>query len=288
MEQATGTSTLGNTSTNVLKRRNYMVTFWGEYPKELPKNAKYMCTCEDSTKDGKYHGHAFIYFKNPVTMKAVKKLFGNDAHIEKPIKNSECIAYVLNKDSRKHNFQEFGDKPMDNGIHKMSELMQLNEEDVPPLYYNVYKRAKQEEENNIDIDDMYKNVKVYWIQGPSGIGKTEKAKEIIKANKENYGTKINMVKHSGDFWIGTGNAKIALYDDFRDSDMKASEFIHFIDYNKHVLNIKGSRKINDYELIIITTVQKITDIYRNMDNEPRQQWMRRVNVIDMYDVNNLL
>ena len=88
MEQTDGTSTSSFRCTR--KRRNYFITFWNElYPHELPANASYLCTCKDSTKDGKFHGHAFIYFKNPVTMKAVKKLFGNDAHVEIPKINSD-------------------------------------------------------------------------------------------------------------------------------------------------------------------------------------------------------
>ena len=90
-----------------------------------------------------------------------------------------------------------------------------------------------------------------------------------------------MIKHEGDFWNGTGSAKIAIYDEFRDSSMKPSEFINFIDYNVHTLNIKGGSIINRYELIIITSVQNPKYIYSNVGDEPRKQWLRRMEVIDM-------
>lgn len=64
-----------------------------------------------------------------------------------------------------------------------------------------------------------------------------------------------MVKFENGFWNGIGNSKCCIYDDFRDSHMKPSEFINFIDYNKHQLNVKGSYKLNNYEFIIITSVQ---------------------------------
>ena len=55
------------------KRKNYMITFWThEYPKELPDNSTYLCTCEDTCENGRYHGHVFFYFKNPEDMKYVK------------------------------------------------------------------------------------------------------------------------------------------------------------------------------------------------------------------------
>ena len=68
--------------------------------------------------------------------------------------------------------------------------------------------------------------------------------------------------------------------------MKASEFINFIDYNKHIMNIKGGSKQNNYELIILTSVQKLEDIYRNMTGEPRLQWERRVEIINMFEDEN--
>lgn len=58
--------------------------------------------------------------------------------------------------------------------------------------------------------------------------------------------------------------------------MKPSEFINFIDYNKHQLNVKGSYKLNNYEFIIITSVQSPEEIYKNIEGEPRTQWLRRM------------
>lgn len=290
MEQANGTSTSGNTKIGCAKRRNYFITFWTkEYPHELPVNCVYMCTCEDTTKEGKYHGHAFVYFKNPVAMSRIKKLFGNDCHVEQPMKNSDCIDYVLDKTKRKHDFQELGKRPMNNGV-KLSvyELRECNDpSELDWKMYNTWSKIHQNMANDIDIDSWNKEVKVYYIQGPSGVGKTEKAKQIVRENIEKYGRKINRVKCENSFWIGIGEeAKIAIYDDFRDSHMKASEFVNFIDYNKQIMNTKGGSKINNYELIIITSVQNINDIYHNMCGEPRKQWLRRIEVIDMYDYDN--
>lgn len=290
MEQAEGTGTHGNTKTVGLKSRKYFITFWNkDYPKELPDKTKYMCTCEDSTKDGKWHGHAFIYFNNPVTMSRVKKLFGKDCHVEQPMKNSDCIDYVLDKTKRKHDFQEFGKRPMNNGMTlKVYELKNCKDPDeLEWNLYNTWKKLHDEQENDIDVEDWHKEVKVYYIQGPSGKGKTERAKDIIRENKDKYGTKTNVVKFDNGFWIGIGTiARIAVYDDFRDSHMKASEFINFIDYNKHVMNTKGGSKQNNYELIIITSVQRLDEIYKNMTGEPRLQWERRVEVINMYEDEN--
>lgn len=288
MEQAHGTSTTGNTSRCCAKRRNYIITFWTkEYPKELPTNVTYLATCEDTTKKGKYHGHAFIYFKNPCGLKSVKKLFGNDCHVEIPSNNEDCINYILDKTKRKHNFQEYGIRPMNNGIKRtIKELKTIdNPDNLDWRQFNIWQKINDIKNHEIDdIDEVHKEIKVYYIQGPSGCGKTERAKQIIREyKKEHPDYKINFyLKYENGFYNGATGAKIGCYDDFRDSHMKASEFINLIDYNKHVMNIKGGSVMNNYELLIITSIQPLDELYKNIGAEPAKQWTRRVEVINMY------
>lgn len=298
MEQACGTSTHGNTSCHECadsdstikamkrKQRGYMITYWHQeyHIHELPSGTIYMCICDDSTKDGKYHGHAFIYYKNPVTMGRVKKQFGNDCHVEKPYKNSECIAYVMDTTKRKYNIEEYGKRPMDNGVKRT--IQELKDIDDPSeldwRMYNTWKRVHDDYSNDIDINEWHKDIDVYYIYGQSGVGKSNKAKEIINDYECILPGPCNVIKHDGEFYHGVGvNAQKAIYDDFRDSHMKASEFINMIDYNKHTMNVKGGTKINKYKLIVITSVQSPYDIYKNLDDEPRLQWLRRVHIIDM-------
>lgn len=100
------------------------------------------------------------------------------------------------------------------------------------------------------------------------------------------------VKHIGDFWQGIVDGTGAcVYDDWRDSHLKASEFINFIDYRIHNLNIKGGNVKNKYNIIIISTVQDPNQIYSSLEGEPRKQWLRRMNIIDMnnnFDVNDMI
>ena len=64
--------------------------------------------------------------------------------------------------------------------------------------------------------------------------------------------------------------------------MKANEFIKFIDYNSQQMNIKGGSVMNNFKLIIITSIIRPDDIYRNVPAESKVQWMRRIQVIDMW------
>jgi len=285
MEQTYGTGTHGNTNARA-KRRAHMVTGWERefIHNELPSNATYLCFCEDYTsieKGSKWHQHAFIYFKNPVSLASIKKLFGKQAHDEKPESNSDCIAYCKGekkKPNRKFNFNEFGKPPMDNGQHRtVRELAELD--DPSDLNWNQYNTWKQvHQEKGILTNDWNKHVDVYYIYGPSGIGKSLFIRMFLEANEiESF----EEVKYDNGFWNGviTGEG-CCVYDDFR-TTMKASEFINFIDYNIHNLNIKGGHIKNKYDIILISSIKNPHHLYPNEPDESKAQWIRRLHIIDM-------
>lgn len=252
------------------------------------KTLNYLLVVEHIGGENK-HYHALAQFRNPTSL-CLKKLYGT--HVE-TVKGTikQAYNYLMCNDEKhiKDNIKaeiinEFGEISFAGGSKIKNCLMMDDDElnDLPITMYNIVKQIKTDRENELDINDIYKSdLEVIYICGPSGIGKSKRAFEIIK---EHNLTKFNMVKYENGFWNGVSkNCNVALYDDFRDSHMKASEFINFIDYNKHVLNIKGGQTLNNYKLIIITSIQTPEEIYKNMDDEPRQQWIRRMKLIDMYE-----
>ena len=277
----------GNTSTECrIRSRVWFITSFNDELKHFEK-AKYECWCDDLTEDNKYHFHQVVVFDNQISFNTIKKSYPT-AHIQKPkIDVFKCIEYIeANKNGKKSNFNELGERPKNTRFQTVKELKDCNEPDLLDWkQYNTYMKIHENDE--IDVDDMFKEVVVYYISGPSGAGKTERAKQIIRENKDKYGSKVSIVKYEGNFWHGVGsNRNIALYDDFRDSHMKPSEFINFIDYNKHYMNVKGGNCMNDYKLIIITSVQPLDEIYRNVSEEPRKQWIRRITEIRIEDTDD--
>lgn len=276
---------LGNTKA---KRWQLTLNDTGRYEELMAyltklKQLKYLISCRELAPSTNHeHIHIYVCFSGSVKL-SINKICG--AHIE-PCRGThkQNIEYIR-KDGQI--IEEIGEEPRERGgSHTVKELKEIkNPDELDYKEYNTWKKIQEVENNDLEIDDFEKDIKVYFIQGPSGIGKTEKAKDIIRKNKEKYGTKFNSIKYENNFYIGVGNAKIALYDDFRDSHMKASEFINLIDYNKHQLNIKGGSKLNNYELIIITSIQRIEDIYRHMPEEAKEQWLRRCEIIDFYKNN---
>lgn len=237
----------------------------------------YIISCrETAPTTGHVHYHIYVHFNNARVLK-LDKLKG--AHVE------VCRgSAVQNIDYIKKNgdiLLEEGVAPINNSLN-IAELKKIKSEDDLPDWKQHKLWSTLQSQLTLNIDDWYKQVKVYYISGPSGIGKSNKAKSIVK--ESNLGSEFNLVKHRNNFWMGvSNNTKIAIYDDFRDTDLSPSEFVNFIDYNRQLMNTKGGYIVNNYELIIITSIIDLDCIYiyNDYDQEPREQWLRRIEWIKM-------
>lgn len=241
------------------------------------------------------HYHMFLQLSRSMPKLSVKKVHG--AHIvpkddkKYPHGSTKAMLAYINceDDSPQHKgviavlIDEEGEYKPQGGYSVQALLDCENVEDLPD-YRMVNTWYKLKNLKPMKVRERRKSVKVYYIQGPSGIGKTNKAMDIAEEFELQWNTFTDWIKYENSFYSGvTGGAKIAIYDDFRPGDMKAKEFVNLIDYNKHNLNVKGGGFINNYNLIIITSVVKLSTIYKNIEaDEPRKQWERRVELIDMY------
>ena len=89
--------------------------------------------------------------------------------------------------------------------------------------------------------------------------------------------------YTGEYWLRvTGECTNCIFDEFRWNKMSEREFIRFIDYNRHIINVKHSDVVNNYETIIITSPDKLCDIYP-FTREDRRQWERRITSIHLDD-----
>lgn len=262
-----------------LKVRNILLTLnqpenFDEIKKYLTEKPsfQYGIACrEEAPTTGHKHIHFYVQFNKPTTIQK-SKLLGSHLDICKgsPQQN---INYV--KKDGDIIFEE--GTPKLKGGKTIKEVMEMKPEErlnLPACYYNICQKIKAEEEKDLKGDDMYKEMKVHWYWGDSGLGKTRRAYKEIGSRT------FNEVKFDGNFWHGAKEGgTIALYDDFRDSDMKPRELINFIDYNKHIMNIKGGSCRNTYTEIFITSIQSPEEIYKNVEGEPRRQWLRRITEI---------
>jgi len=249
-----------------------------EYLKSLHSFTYAIAGKEKAPSTGHEHIHFFVQFKKNIRL-SIKRLCG--CHVDKCFGTTEQNVAYVRKDGdiiweegnlKKQGFLSISD------IKKMS---CSDRDGLPAHYFNTVEKLFSKDVCNLRPSDSFKKVKVYYISGRSGIGKTRFAHYLI--GNEMY----NVVKFENGFWMGiTNQTRIALYDDWRDSHMDASEFLHFIDYNKQVMNVKGGFMLNNYTIIIITSILSLKTIYQDASLEDREQWTRRVEEIYLSVVSN--
>lgn len=251
----------------------------------------YIIACHEiCPTTGRHHNHIYTHFNNSIRVNAFRNLV-RPHHVDKCRGTpQQCIDYVM-KDVTDENplvFEE-GEPPHQGRQLTANDLRELSREEIveiDPTHYRANLGAREELLNpplTAKTVTNTKKMEVYYLYGPSGCGKSTMAAYLLKEHMEMTNSCCDEVKFKNDFWLGIKGSKCAWYDEFRDSDMKPSEFISFIDYRAHEMNIKGGSSRNNYTFIVITSVQGPNEIYRNVSGEPRAQWIRRIKWINMDD-----
>lgn len=249
-----------------------------QYLRSLKPN--YMIGCkEKAPTTGHVHFHIYVQFQRSKRL-SIKKLKG--AHVEacrgSPQQNIEYIKKDGNIIVEEGEAKKKGGRTIED-VKKMSDEERAQ---LPIQLYNIVEKIKAQESNKMKVSEIYKpEIKVHWYHGESGSGKTRYAMKEIGERE------FNMVKYEQGFWHGVSeDTEVALYDDFRDSHMKPTELINFIDYYIHPMNVKGGSVKNKYKEIYITSIQDPEKIYNNMPEEYKKQWIRRLKEIIKFEITN--
>lgn len=240
---------------------------------------RYIISCKETAPEtGHVHIHIYVCY-NQLVYLYLNKVCG--AHVEVCKGSNDSNVDYIKKEG--DIIEEEGTQPHQGKLHTVQELQAM----MDPSQLLSHELKAWDNARNLNqrcfMKDIYKpNIKVYYVHGDSGSGKTKWVHDkIIELDLDG---KFDRVKYSNNFWNGVskdGLSIAAWYDDFRDSSMPVQEFINFIDYYSNQMNVKGSNVLNRYLYIFITSVQDIEDIYKNVTGEPRQQWMRRIEQIEI-------
>lgn len=242
---------------------------------------QYAIACREvAPTTGHKHIHIFCQYNNAITLKK-SKLCG--AHVDK-CKGSaqENIKYIkkIDKPDEKGEIIWEEGTPLYKGRMSISDVESMTREErknLPLIYYKTIEKINMLENMHADIEKMFKEVKVRYIFGKSGLGKTYLASQWLKELNAN---KFDIVSFENGFWNGvTDECPYAFYDDFRDTDMPPVMFIKFIDYTIKNLNIKGGFVKNNYRFIFITSIKDPRNIYGHAWEE-RKQWLRRMEIYE--------
>ncbi|BFU21765.1 hypothetical protein CL6EHI_145460 [Entamoeba histolytica] len=137
---------------------------------------KYLISCREvAPTTGHEHVHIFVCFEKDVRL-SVELMHG--AHIEKCRgSNKQNIDYI-----KKHSdiIDEIGEAPKQGRAHTVRELLAIDDPgDLPYCEFATWNKVKFVDQS-MTVDDVYKpDIKVFYIYGNSGIGKTKKVIELF-------------------------------------------------------------------------------------------------------------
>lgn len=278
LTQKCDTEATGNT-----RSRGWVVTIYDTAELDIfqkLEGVRYRCYGEEiCPTTGRIHWQSYIYFNNARTFNSMKKKL-KTSHLIKARGSAKQNKEYCSKDGK---FTEDGELPTQGKI-SADELLEMKNEDIidrDARCHRAYINAREILKNKMKVSEWGagKEVDVYYYYGVSGCGKSTKVAEHIQ---ETYGdVEVCIGSFTNGFYnLSDMEAEILIMDDWRDSDMKPSEFVKLIDYRVQQMNIKGGSVMNRFKAIYITTVRSFKNIYSKMRrrDEMMTQWTRRMNI----------
>lgn len=229
---------------------------------------------EKAPKTGHEHKHIFAYFSVPIKLN-IKKCAGCHVEITRGT-FKDNYEYLTKEGDLTY---EYGEKPHQ-GVKTIKELKQADIDDIPPQYYNIKERIDRKQKEETEFFEMLEEIEndnlkapnVIYITGGTGKGKTYKAYKIaLSKYKKNEIDKITL---KNDFFdIINENAKCYIIEEFRPSQIKASDFLQLTDKYGYRANVKGGFVSLRPETLIICSIIEPEKIYKE---EVNKQFLRRI------------
>lgn len=240
------------------------------------KTCTFLISCREiAPTTGHEHIHMYVHFDQPY--KLSKKILSYGAHVEickgSPKQNIDYVS----KDG--DIIEEWGTRPSQ-GARTVAEMKEMSVEEVSPQYYKIKKQIDEDERSKNTFFDMLDEIRndnlkapeIVYITGPSGKGKTFTAyKMAVEKYTNNEIGKLTLNNNFID--IVNENAKCFVIEEFRDSQIRASDFLQLTDKYGYRANTKGGFCTLRPEMIIICSIKHPSTIYHD---EVNVQFMRRI------------
>lgn len=266
------------------RTRNFVFTYyppkdWIDKVKDLYTGAhiKYILYgFEKCPTTHKEHLQGCVIFENAITFKGCKKklklLFDDTIHIETMISNLDSNQVYCKKDN---DWIEHGCPPSGQGNRSdISEIIDLAKSgakmttiiDSVNINYQTLKFAENIYKY-LDTPRPIGPVKVVWLYGQSGVGKTrfvyENFTDIFRPITEKW-------------WNGYDGHKTVLIDDFRTSFCGFQRLLQLTDIYPFQVETKGGSRQVAYDTIVITTPFNHYKTFQDELGEDILQLTRRI------------
>ena len=230
---------------------------------------------EEAPTTGHEHIHLYVHFSKPYRIN--KKILSYKQHIEVCRGTPKQNIDYIKKDG---NVIFENGEPPHQGLKTVRDLKALEADEVPPQYYKIKKEIDRNETDELTFMNMLSEIEkdelkspsIIYITGGSGKGKTYSAyKRALASYPKNEIGKLTLKNEFVD--VINERAKCYVIEEFRPSQIKASDFLQLTDKYGYRANVKGGFVTLRPEMIIICSIKKPYEIYKD---EINQQFMRRI------------
>lgn len=238
-----------------------------------PASVRYCIAGYEVGDEGTPHLQAYVEMYSPCRLSAMKKLFPR-AHLEiRRGTRLEAKAYCM-KDGI---YVECGDWEAGGQGQRpdLDKARQFAVEGGMRLVTQVCSAQQiKVAEKFLEYNESCRDWKpeVHWIWGPTGVGKSYKAREILDNNDvytKNTGTK---------WWTHYDGHENVIIDDFRDSWWSLTETLALLDRYEFIVECKGGARQFLGKKIVVTSCKHPSECYKGV-GEDIQQLIRRIDNI---------
>ena len=238
---------------------------------------------EKCPSTGKLHLQGYLQMKKKSRMNRVKSFLPRGTHLENMRGTvQEAIAYCSKEETRIAGPWNYGTRPTTQG--QRSDLLQVCEEikrgatkrkiaeEFPEMVIK-YSRGIDNLRYAVSESPRWRTLQVWWVWGKTGTGKTRLAMDSVQKVED-----IFIVHSDGTWWDGYDNQDTILFDDFY-GQIKCEKMLRYLDGHPLQLPIKGSFVYARYTKVWITSNVHYSDIYKNVPQDVKDAFERRITEI---------
>ncbi|MFW6046898.1 MAG: replication protein [Candidatus Woesearchaeota archaeon] len=246
--------------------------------KATSKNLEYAVFQREKGKEGTEHYQIYIEYKNSIRFTTLKKHFPT-AHIEKRQGTKEqAREYCSKEESRIEEPVEIGEfistqqgkrTDLDNALEVL--LEGGTPTDIRKQFPKVYLKFRQhihmfyQDHMSDKYSKEWRDLKVYYLAGETGIGKTRHVME--KYGYENV-YRVTNYKHPFD---GYENQKVIIFEEFR-SQLKMEDMLNYLDGYPLKLPARYNDKWACFDTVYICSNWRFREQYQNIQTKYPETW----------------
>ena len=240
--------------------------------------ATYLCGQLEKAASGTLHLQFFLNFSQKARISKITKV-DSRIHCEPVVVNNGADTYCMKEETRVEGPWTFGIRPIRRNtkvdweiIKAQAKANQLDE--IPgQIYVAHYSKLKAIAKDHIRLPPDCPHTKGVWIYGPTGCGKSSKARQDYPGA---------YTKSCNKWWEGYNGQKAVIMDDIGlEHECLGHHLKIWSDHYSCLLETKGGAIASNFEWFVVTSQYHIDEIFK--DERTQDALKRRFKVINFLD-----